>query len=290
MASLSDIFPMIEDIQDDYRLFRQKGESREEACQHILDDNQKELADEDDGPQVWIGLAKVTGARGEMTEELFERAEQAFQQISENWAELREDHEYAKIVQHAHDRICDRSKIGEQAKYPKKRIYKPDWEIGDTFICELEDFETDELQGKVVLVRKIAEDQHPHGDWEQIVYLTICDRDHLPTNSEEMNKLGIIPSKDCTRRNDITKTYEYKWHLWTSSLRRQKQYKLTKIGCFPDILKPDNEIDPSPLWMSFLILPGTINSYAAGWYKRYGVMHKAEKKTQLGTSSSSILR
>ena len=45
MASISEIFPMIEDIQDDYRLYRRKGESREEACQHIIDDNQKELAD-----------------------------------------------------------------------------------------------------------------------------------------------------------------------------------------------------------------------------------------------------
>ena len=260
MASLSDIFPMIEDIQDDYRLYRQKGESREEACQHILDDNQKELADVDDGPQVWIGLAKVTGARREMTEELFEQAEQAFQQISENWVELREDRELAKIVQHAHDRICDRSKIGEQAKFPKKRIYKSDWEIGDTFICELEDLETDELQGKVVLVRKVTEVQHPHGDWEQAVYLTICDRDHLPTNSEEMNALGYIPSIHGLMSN--AKVYPYKWLLWTTSLRRQKQYKLTKIGCFPDIQKPDDELDDSPLWTSFLILPGSINSYA----------------------------
>ena len=275
MASISEIFPMIEDIQDDYRLYRRKGESREEACQHIIDDNQKELADVDDGPLVWIGLAKVTGSRGEMTEELLDLAEQAFQQISENWAELQEDHDLAKTVQHAQNMICDRRKIGEQAKYPKKRIYKPDWEIGDTFICELEDLETDELHGKVVLVRKVAEDQHPHGDWEQIVYLTICDRDQLPTNSDEMNALGYIPVQSWNRKN--IKGCQYKWLLWTSSLKRQKQYKLPKIGCFPDIQKPDDEIDPSPLWTSFLILPGTINSYAARCYKQYGIMHKAKQ-------------
>ena len=122
-----------------------------------------------------------------------------------------------------------------------------------------------------MLLRKVGEVQHPHGDWLQLMYLTICAREHIPINSDEMNSLGYIPILKLTNRDGSMIGYEYQCHLWTSSAIKVKQYRIKKVGCFADIKKPKYEVEHSPLWTSYLILPGDINLVAVSYLNKYGI-------------------
>ena len=132
MMNLETIFPLIKDTSDLYRLYRRRGMSREEACQYVIKENEKELQDADDGPQVWIGLAKITGSKNELTEELLARAETSFDALEKAFPDIKNELLKARM------KICDISLIGNESPYPKKKYFRPDWQVGDTFIVQLE--------------------------------------------------------------------------------------------------------------------------------------------------------
>ena len=77
-VNILDFFPMISDVKDSYRRAREKGYTREEAIQKVREDYCGELSDSDESPQVWIGLAEVTGRRKELTNTLLSEADSAF--------------------------------------------------------------------------------------------------------------------------------------------------------------------------------------------------------------------
>ena len=62
-------FPLILDVKDSYRKYREKDCGREEATEKLREEYANELRDADDRPQVLIGLAEVTGRRKELTED-----------------------------------------------------------------------------------------------------------------------------------------------------------------------------------------------------------------------------
>ena len=125
------LFPMIQDIVEEYEISRRTGASRAEACAQILKDNEKELADSDDGPVVWIGLAKAAGKKRELTQELLAKAEDSFRELAALYPE------HGPMILQSQARICDPLLVGEEARRRPRKIFKPDWQIGDTFIYRL---------------------------------------------------------------------------------------------------------------------------------------------------------
>ena len=125
-----------------------------------------------------------------------------------------------------------------KAIYQKKRIYIPDWEIGDTFLYPIQSEYSKRfgLFGWNAIIRKIDSVMDPYDNLDQIVYLTLCRNDHIPDSSEQLERLGYLPFQA------ETGGYTYRASLRISSLRREKQYDLVKIGRFLGVNSPQNEI------------------------------------------------
>ena len=161
---LETLFPQIMDIADEYKAYRLNGENRDEACSHVIRNNEKELSDPDDAPQIWIGLAKAAEVKHELTAELYTKAEISFDALANAFPEKKE------LILKSKPMICDPERIGNEAVYKPRKIYRPDWEVGDTFVCQLAGVQEKlehidpaykgrnwSLNDKVVLVRKVGE-------------------------------------------------------------------------------------------------------------------------------------
>ena len=280
---LETLFPQIIDVGDEYKAYRLKGENRDEACKHVIQNYEKELSDLDDAPQIWIGLAKVTGDRHELTSELYTKAEMSFNALAIAYPEMN------KFILESKLMICALERIGNEAVYKPRKIFKPGWEVGDTFVYQMpgiqERLERVEpsykgcnwsLNNKVVLVRKVQEILSKKNIWEQIVYLSVCDQDHIPKNSQELNELGYIPGMMVHSQKN---KYEFKFSIAATSKRYLEAFHLTKIGCFPDIIPPRDEIEPPPLRGVNQLFPAcgpadfsSIELYAS-YYIKHGSWH-----------------
>lgn len=278
---IESVFPLINDISDSYVTYRRKGKSRAEACEQILMDNENELSDSDDGPLVWIGIAKATGRKKELTQDILQKAEQCFGILTKACPE-----QESLLMKNCRI-ICDPLLIGDEARYIVRKPFKPDWQIGDTFMFQLSGTheklerlssfykECDQtLEHQVVLVRKAREALTRENIWEQLVYLSICDERQLPNNDEEMNALGYIPSMKMSKDG-----YEFKFSIRVKSQKALDRYQLIKIGCYPLIVPPENEVEPhamrgaNPLMVSKKADDLCSLEVYAGYYLRYGLQH-----------------
>lgn len=269
---LSDEFPIIWDVGAEYRKRRHRGKGREEAIAEVLDYFSSELADSDDGPQVWIGLAQVTSGKKELTSELMMKAQEAFDQLSEMFPEV------SGSLLSARERVCDPGKVGPEAKYSKKRIYKPVWAIGDTFIYRLQGERAVKLGllGCYAVLRKVGEEFNNQDDWIQSVYLTVCTLDRIPKTAADLSTLGIIPCFG--HLSGGIKKYEYQRGLYITSPQRERAAQLTKIGCFPDAAPPPNE-EINPFGVSYPLVPYAnqpffqdVEDYLCSGYRDYGAL------------------
>ena len=230
--SLLDFFPMIMDVEDSYRNSREKGCGREAAIEAVLKEYSNELQDEDDGPQVWIGLAEVTGRRKELTEALLSEAESAFAVLEAAFPE-------AKTMLRAKKKsVCDPERIGPEAKYRKKTIYRPDWIIGDTFLQEIQgDYLKDiGLTGWYIIARKIQEIVLAEDCCLQGMYYSLCPPGKIPSNSEELEQLGYVPLRKVGETS-----YLFMGKVWVNSKSDEKRTRFQKIGNFPLVSPPNHE-------------------------------------------------
>ncbi len=233
--NILDFFPMILDVKDSYRTQREKGQSREEAIKHIQAEYEKELHDADDRPQVLIGLADVLGRRKELTEDLLQAAESAFSELETAFPEARSALRAKKKA------VCDTSKLGPEAKYRKKTIYRPDWKIGDTFAYRIRGRDMVEagLEGWYIIARKGGEIHLSEDCCLQSMYFSVCPPDRLPTSAEELERLGYVPLLKITPDR-----YLFRGSVWVRSKTGEKKTYFDKIGCYPDIPGPVCEFDP----------------------------------------------
>ena len=229
---ITDYFPLIEDIKNDYIKARRHGKSRREGIAYILDEYANELSDDDDGPQVWLGLAKALSDKKELTEEIKTKAEEAIEKLKKNFSEAAGDLLRFKQT------VISEYKIGPESKYPKKHIYKPDWKIGDTFIHKLTGKEAFDLgiEDQNVIVIKVGESYDENVEvWFQIVLLSICKNSNIPRTSEELNKLEYLPLSKNYRFPQEGNEYNYLGYLWISSKAVEKKFKLEYLGNFLDL-------------------------------------------------------
>ena len=232
--AIGEMFPIVFDTEESYVQWRRRGKNREDAIKEIENEYSNELSDIDDAPQVWIGLAKALGKKKELLPEVYTEAKKAFFALKNRYPE------HNKLLQLEESRTCDFSKIGPEAKYAKKRIWKPDWQIGDTFeyLLKGDISATHGLIGKKVIVRKIGENLTESGEWEQIVYLSLCENGKTPKTTEELDSLGYIP-RDWAKREK--KYYHYRWPILVTSPQKHRALQFTRIGTFPDAQPPRDE-------------------------------------------------
>lgn len=231
--SILDYFPMILDVKDSYRNAREKGCGREAAVEKVREEFARELADPDDGPQVWIGLAEVTGRRKELTEELLAKAESAFSTLAAAFPE-------AKAVLRAKQKsVCDPARLGPEAKYRKKTVYWPDWKIGDTFAYQIkgEDLKNAGLDGWYIITRKIDERVLSEDCHIQVMYYSLCPPGKLPSTAEELERLGYVPLRQLRDG-----AYCFRGRLWIHSRSDEKRICFQKIGAFQLVSPPQHEI------------------------------------------------
>ena len=231
-------FPITHDIVDAYRTYRRNGNTRGDAIAKLRAEYAQELADCDDGPVVRIGLALALCQKRELTSDVLKDAQSSVEELlAEDWDK--------KILTDLHDLadyIGNPKWLGTEARYPLRRLYIPQWEIGDTFSHPL----TIDMARYLgignwyVLFRKDGEyvdkDQRP----VQLVYASLCPPDQLPHTSEELHNLGFIRMlPDCGK-------WDYLGRFTFKSQKDEASYELTKIGNFPDAGHPKSWIEESP--------------------------------------------
>ena len=267
--SLFERFPLIIDVIHEYRVLRQTNHGRDEAIQKVLENNSAALQDYDESYQVWIGLAKVTGQKNELTPLLLRKASSAFDCLSQIHLNVQDTISYAKI------QVCDPKHIGPEAKYSQKHSYQPDWKIGDTFIYQLKSnlAKQNKMENWYAILRKTGEYNTPEKKQGQIVLLSVCKPNNIPTNEAELNNLGYIPTQAHN-----SNCFEFQWTINVGSKRRLDAYQLNKIGSFPNIQRPSCEfISDDPLFHGFPLFPAcksdpcsSIDYYAIVNYIKYG--------------------
>ena len=232
-----DFLPIVEDVMNDYTIERKNGITRENALNHIKTIYSKELTDFDDKPQVIIGVSLALCKKNELTEELLHDCRKAIDELRQR----REETVPKQIIEYLLEYVSE-GKIGTEAKYRSRNRYDPGWKIGDTFMHHLVHNEAESLGLKDwnILFRKVGEYQDRKKNYMQVVYVTVCPPDKMPTTNEEMNRLGLIRMMKQGNR------YDYLGHLFFRSVADEKAWGLTKIGNFPHVIIPSDATEEDP--------------------------------------------
>lgn len=230
---------IIGDVQKQYVRHRKKGRTREEAIERIRAEYEQELCDEDDKLAVLIGLSLALCKKKELFASIAEETLDELQRIyCSNINETLSKKEYAKIKQH----LEDKAMYGEEAFYKKASIYVPDWKVGDTFshVLTYPTAKTLGIEGWIILFVKVGEYTDEFDVHHQLVCISLCPPDKVPVSSKELEKLGFLPVMN-------TVGMEYLAQITIKSKKAERDYELSKIGCFPDVMIPSSCLDENPL-------------------------------------------
>ena len=115
-GGLTDYFLITEDVDYEYKMRRQDGSDRDTAVREILRDNADYLSTCDDGPQVWIGLAKAMGRKSELTREILEKAESAFDDLAKEFPEEQ------KLLARYKARACDPNALTHRGRFSYYKV------------------------------------------------------------------------------------------------------------------------------------------------------------------------
>lgn len=232
--------PLIEDIKEEYVKHRKMGRTRAEAIEIIRDEYAEELEDIDDRPAILAGLCLGLCKKKELFEAIAAETLDEIQRVNrENAKEMINDISLKKVER------CLRNKAmyGKEAIYRRPSIYVPDWNIGDTFSHVLT-YPTSEklgIKGWNILLYKVDEYVDRFEEHRQLMYVSLCPPDQIPTCGKDLEKLGFLRMM-C--RGDKA---EYLAQITIKSKKAEKAYELTKVGCFPDVLFPDDRVEENPL-------------------------------------------
>lgn len=237
--SIADYDPLVFDIVQRYFELRRGKLGREDALRQIEEENSNELSDSDTAPVVRIGLAMALCQKKELTLPVREKASEAFCTLIRRgeWGE-----EGNAVLQRGMARIARDEMLGGEAVFKPKRIYIPDWKIGDTFSHVISDpLAADSgILGWCILLRKVGEMTDREGRVGQLVYISFCPPDRLPTSSEEINSLRYLIAQPSYRLYD--NRHYYRFHLQFNSRKDEEAYFLERVGNFPDIRPPVDDV------------------------------------------------
>ena len=238
---LYDNHPLVSDVVDYYTSQRELGYSREQALGRIRDSFQDEFRDEDDRPILMIANALALCKKGELTQEVRRDALDAIAFLKENATEdslPEEKQDYEDLIQYLSE-----ERIGAEAIYKKKKPYDPGWIIGDTFAHPLSQTMAERigLPGGYILFRKVGEYVGHTNRHMQLVYITVCPADSIPSSEEELRSLGYL------RMMKRDAGWDYLGQICFKSRKDQEKWGLCKIGCFPNAGHPDDATAENPV-------------------------------------------
>ena len=214
---------LIEEIQQQYVSCRRRGCTRDEAITLIREEYECELNDDDDRIAVLIGLALALCKRKELLQTIADETLAEIQTLKQQYVD---DSYLTKIEK----KLADVDLYGDEATYKRGSIYKPDWVIGDTFSHVLTHPLAEEIgiMGWHILFYKVGEHIDRQDACRQLMCVSLCPPDKIPTCYEELKNLGFLPMMQLGER------FEYLAQIKIKSKRTENTYEFTKIGCFPN--------------------------------------------------------
>lgn len=229
---LTEYFPLLGDLPADYRIYRRKGLSRAAALEQLRADYEAELADEQDGAIVRLGLALALCRRRELTESVRADALEALGEIA-RWEEVP-----ASSIRNLKTKLQDPAYLGEEAAVRVYKPYLPDWKVGDTFSHLLAHPMAEKvgLSGYCVLFRKAGELIDWAGEHRQLVYVSLCPPGSLPSTTEALRQLGYLRMMERGGGR-----WDYFAQIKLKSRRDEAGYGLTFLGNFPDVGRPKGQ-------------------------------------------------
>jgi len=243
------------DVRTQYVKCRQHGYSREEAIALIRDDYDFELQDTDDRIAVLIGLVQGLSKKNELLKNIADETRAEIQLIIQNDLTDKLTYPYLSKIE---KKLNDTKLYGDEAPYKQVTIYRPDWNIGDVFSHPITCPKAEKLRimGWFILLYKIGEYFDGYDEYRQLMCISICPPDEIPTCYDDLKKLGFLPvrqygegaaylaqlsftskAEDLAQISFTSKT-EYLAQISFTSKRDENSYELTKIGNY------DNGNDP----------------------------------------------
>lgn len=223
--------PLVADIVRSYQALRRKKTNREGAVRKLREEYENELGDHDQKLIVQIGLAMALCEKKELTPEIRDDAIAAIEELidSGEWGK-----DGNKVLADTKRKVQEIKMLGDEAVYRERKIYVPDWQIGDTFVHRMDGKKASELgiAGYCLLLRKVGDYISSDEEHKQLVHASVCSPEFIPKSSQEMNALGLIRMM---RHGD---KYDYLGQLSFKSKKDEMQYGLEKIGSFPKINIP----------------------------------------------------
>ena len=214
-----------EDVRLQYEKHRKRGCPRGDAIALVREEYNGELHDDDDRIAVLGGLVQGLYKKHELLETLADETRTEIQRIKQNCLCSEDIHKYITEIE---KKLNDANAYGKEAPYKQASVYRPDWAIGDTFSHALTFPAAENLGiiGWFILLHKVGEYVDAHGEYRQLMCVSICPPDSIPSSYDDLQKLGILPMMQSGGK------YEYLAQIVIKSKRGENSYDLTKIGCF----------------------------------------------------------
>jgi len=215
--------PAMDEMRFLYVRLRSKGKSREDSLRELLQEETRLSLPYEQ----WLKRIIAIGDAMAKNRELYPAAANL---IVSSFSELLLRHPKMEIsLKRDMDTILRTENFGTAAQYPHWEEYRPLWQQGDVFAFPLSGYfpRLFSLEGKLALLYSAGERQNEEGYSEELVYLSICEPEHIPQSMEELNSLGFLPAFT------VFKEYQY---LCALRLRRELEAEtlgLRKIGHFP---------------------------------------------------------
>ncbi len=232
---------LVDEVIDCYSFLRLHGHNREASLARICMNFEAELSDEDERPFVLIAMALALCKKKELTTQARNDALQSIELLrkeSPDHSVPYTSRDYDRLI-----RYLSEDQIGPEAPYRARKTYDPGWSIGDTFIHAFSQPSADQmgLLGWYVVFRKVGEYLDRKSRHMQLVYITVCSEDAIPQTDAELSSLGYL------RMMEHDNGWDYLGQLCFKSKKDEEQWKLQKIGCFPNAGIPDDATTEDPL-------------------------------------------
>ena len=274
MKTQDSFYLIIKDIEKQYIKYRKLGRTRAEAIELIRQEYARELQDADDRLAVLIGLSLALCKKKELIESIAAETLNEIQRVRQERIQDEVNDTYLVKVKQC---LKDKNVYGKEALYKRASVYVPDWKIGDTFLHVLT-YPTSEklgIKGWLILLCKVGECVDEFEVHRQLMCVSLCPPERVPSSKEEFQKLGFL------RMMCMGDKAEYLAQITLKSKKAEEAYGLTKIGCFPDIVLPDDHVEGNPLTVMPLFGQVRRNDLWPGYedqicrlYRKYGLKER----------------
>ena len=269
--------PFIDDMKREYEAYRKMGKTRAETVAYMRDDYAEAMEDDEDRLAILIGLCLGLCKKSELYDDISQETLREMHRIL-NENRDKDDEDYKVVASYCaefEEYLKTESLYGEEAAYRPSKKYLPDWQIGDLFFHIMTHSRAEELgiQGWYILFYKVGEYIDRFGEHRQLMFLSVCPPDKVPTCNEDFLKLQFLPVMS---RYDGDQ-FEYMGQITIKSKRKENEYAFTKIGHFPEFTLPDDHVPIAPPVAMPLFGKSKWNDGALGYeeqvcgfYKQFG--------------------